>query len=531
MTDEPRASLELLYTVGRDLTSDLDIHTVLERVLASSSKYVGAERASAIVLDEHQEPVEGAIIVHDRLVAHTLDQLRTILAQGLAGWVLRHREAALIPNTSLDDRWLRRPDDAAEKSGAKSALCVPVTTRDRVVGVLTLVHPIPNFFTQEHLALLRAIADQAAIAIFNARLYDSLQAAHRRYHELFEDSIDPVWITDFNGSVLEANRQSERMTGHLLGGLNTHAVSDLLALAPGWLDEQQQTLQSGDEVGLETQLFSHTGPAVPVEIHVRKVQTGSEPSLQWILRDLSERKALDALRDDLMAMIYHDLRSPLSNIVSSLDMLNMLLPPSDRDSLQAVLTIAARSAERMQRMINTLLDIYRLEAGQMVVNRRPIEVLPLVREAIDAVLPVIETKNQEMRIDVESNLPLLSGDVDMIRRVIINLLDNATKFTAYKGEVTALARRVGDEIEFSVQDNGPGIPPDALEQIFDKFARLQAERFPKGLGLGLAFCKLAVNAHGGRIWVESQVDAGSRFKFTLPIPSSGAAAGEITAPV
>lgn len=517
MTDVTRSSLELLFAISRELTTDLDLHTVLSRVLASSSKYVGAERASVIVLNEQQEPVEGAIIVHDRLVPHTVDQLRTTLEHGLAGWVMRNREGALIQNTSLDDRWLRRPDDAAEKSGAKSAICVPIITRDRAVGVLTIVHPVPDFFNEEHLALLQAIADQAGIAIYNAQLYDSLQGAHRRYHELFEDSIDPVWITDFNGSILEANRQSERMSGHEPNSLGTHTASDMLDLPPGWLDEHRPALEGGSEISQEAQLFSHHGSPVPVEVHIRKVDTGTVPTLQWILRDLSARKALDALRDDLMAMIYHDLRSPLSNIISSLDMLNMLMPAADRGTLQPVLTIAQRSSERMQRLISTLLDIYRLEAGQVVSGRYPVDVITLVHEAVDAVQPVVETKNQVLHIDVQPEIPQVLADVDMIRRVLINLLDNATKYNSYHGEISVIARTIGDEVEFSVKDNGPGIPPVALQQIFDKFTRLQVERAPKGLGLGLAFCKLAVNAHGGRIWAESRVNEGSHFIFTLPV--------------
>jgi signal transduction histidine kinase len=118
---------------------------------------------------------------------------------------------------------------------------------------------------------------------------------------------------------------------------------------------------------------------------------------------------------------------------------------------------------------------------------------------------------------VEKDLPALWIDADMIRRVIINLLDNATKFILFKGEIVISARRSGEMVEFAVSDNGPGIPPDKLDLIFDKFARLQVERFPKGLGLGLAFCKLAVRSHGGDIRVESAVNAGSRFIFTLPV--------------
>ncbi|WP_322506715.1 sensor histidine kinase, partial [Anaerolinea sp.] len=182
--------------------------------------------------------------------------------------------------------------------------------------------------------------------------------------------------------------------------------------------------------------------------------------------------------------------------------------------------IAIRSTGRMQRLINTLLDIYRLEAGQPITSRAMTEIAPLVYEAVDTILPVAENKGQQVDVQIEPNLPPLNIDADMIRRVLINLLDNATKYTLFKGKITLSVYRKGERVEFAVRDNGPGIPPDALEVIFDKFARLQSERFPKGIGLGLAFCRLAVRSHGGEIWVESKLNEGSCFTFALPIPQT-----------
>ena len=517
MSDYTRTTLELLYNISRELTSDLDLRTVLARVLTLSSKYVGAERASIVVLDG-KRPVDAAIIVDEQLKPHTIDQLAGILNQGLAGWVIRQKKAAMIADTSQDERWLQRPDDSASQTGAKSAICVPVIARDQLVGVLTIVHSTPNTFTLEHQALVQAIADQAGTAIYNARLYNSLQTAHRRYHELFDDSIDPIWITDQDGSVLEANRQAAHLTGRSEDEIRAHPVSELLDLETDWLQEHLPDLQGGRTAHSETTLHANTGALVPVEAYVRKVTMDSgDDVLQWILRDITERKALDSLRDDLMAMVYHDLRSPLSNIISSLEMMNMLLPPTADDNVRAILTIATRSSDRMQRLIATLLDIYRLEAGQPITNYQRVEVFPLVYEAIDAVQPVVENKGQVMKVEIEPDLPALWIDADMIRRVLINLLDNATKFTLFKGEIILSARRSENFVEFSVSDNGPGIPADKLELIFDKFARLQVDRIPKGLGLGLAFCKLAVRSHGGKIWVESQLNTGSRFNFALPV--------------
>jgi signal transduction histidine kinase len=174
----------------------------------------------------------------------------------------------------------------------------------------------------------------------------------------------------------------------------------------------------------------------------------------------------------------------------------------------------------MQRLINSLLDINRLEAGQPIANRRAVEVGPLLNEVLDNLQPITSTKRQLVHTELGDRLPKIWVDEDMIRRVLINLMENATKFTPMDGQITLGAEvddhENGQRVLFWVQDTGPGIPESAREAIFNKFTRLQAENFPKGLGLGLAFCKLAVEAHGGEIGVESQLGQGSRFHFTVP---------------
>ena len=180
MTDaETRASLELLYNVSRELASDLDLRTVLQRILFQSLKYVGGERGSIVVLDEHGKAMDSAIVFGREIHDHSTQQLRETTERGLAGWVIRTRQPVWVPDTSKDERWLRRPDDAANQSGAKAALCVPLLTREQLVGVLTLVHPVPGAYNQEHFSLMQTISDQAGIAVLNARLYAESQRQAR----------------------------------------------------------------------------------------------------------------------------------------------------------------------------------------------------------------------------------------------------------------------------------------------------------------------------------------------------------------
>jgi len=250
-------------------------------------------------------------------------------------------------------------------------------------------------------------------------------------------------------------------------------------------------------------------------VYARRVDFEESTSIQWILRDITERKDLDALRDDLTAMIYHDLRSPLANIISSLEMLSAIIPQTD--DTQAMLTIANNSAARIQRLVNSLLDINRLEAGQAIADQRWVDPLELIREAMRDVEPGVAGRRQNLVANLPSSLPQVWIDEDMIRRVLINLLENAIKFTPPEGRIEIGARADTDWIEVWISDNGPGIPASEHERIFDKFTRLRGKDKPGGLGVGLAFCRLAVNGHGGRIWVESEPQQGATFRFTLPL--------------
>jgi NtrC-family two-component system sensor histidine kinase KinB len=686
MSDADRTSLELLINVSRELALALDLPTVLDRVLVLSIQNIGATSGSIIVLDEKGQPTDSAFSMGGKTFDRSRLQLRLTFESGLAGWVARNRRAALLPDTSQDPRWFRRPDDEVGQTGPKAAVSVPIMRRESLVGVLTLVHPTPGFLSSDHLSLVQAIADQAGVAIVNARLYtesqrqvrvltavtesaavitatlqleevlnrileqtiralrvevaslalinpqsqdlvfmastdksersvlgtrvavgqglagwvaehgegvivpdayqdprfypevdrrlafrtsavacapihsdgqvigvlellnpldqafdpdallvlngicslagtairhaqlfDHLEAAHQRYRELFEEIIDPIVITDWQGKILEVNRQAE-IALNLDGDVpRMRPIQDYFCVEEEKLGAGFENLSSNATISYASVLKSGPGSETPVQVYARSVQIEGVSHLQWIFHDISERTKLDRLRDDLSSMIYHDLRSPLANIVSSLDVLSSQLDLPQGSSLQSLLNIAVRSTERIQRLTDSLLDINRLEAGQPVLNRRPTPPLLLANDTVDAVYPIARTKNIQVIIGVSADISDVLVDADMIRRVLVNLAENAVKFAPPGGKIYIGAKQDSQGVQFWVEDTGPGIPGDEKERIFDKFTRLTPEGGPRGLGLGLAFCRLAVTGHGGRIWVESQPGCGARFNFTLPV--------------
>jgi len=684
MPNDRTRALELLIHVSRELASALDLRAVLQRVLYESMQNVGGERGSIVVLDDKGKPIDATILFGQRFQEHTTQQLRDTVERGLAGWAVRNRKAALIPDTSKDARWLRRPDDSIDQSGAKSAICVPLLARERLVGVLTLVHSVPQAFGQEQLELMQAIADQAGIAVLNARLYaesqrqarvmtalaegaaainaslrldevlqrilnqtiqalqveavalaladaasgdlvfcaatgkkaknivgqrvpagqgiaawagregrgvvipvvskdkrfsevdrlsgiearaiavspiqsqgrvigileainplsgafdpdallvmtgigslagttiqnaqlfERLEAAHQRYHELFEDSVDPILISDWEGKIIEANRQAVALSGYEGEKLRGLSIDQLNEINWKKVGAEFKNLKTGETCRYESVLNKQSGASVPIEVHVRRVEFEEADALQWILRDITERKELDALREDLMAMIYHDLRSPLANIVSSLDILSGMIEPKEREAIQSVLNIATHSTARLQRMISSLLDINRLQSGQPIGAQQAVDAAMLIEDALKDVQPSTNSRKQALEVSLPPKLPKVWVDVDMMRRVLINLLENASKFTPGQGKIEIGAQEDGEGVQIWIQDNGPGISAADQERIFDMFSRLKGRSSPSGLGVGLAFCRLAVQAHDGRIWVESEPGRGARFLFSLP---------------
>lgn len=515
--DRTKASLELLLSISRQLVTSLDLGTVLDRVLMLSIDNVGAERGTLIVLDENQNPVNAAVIYNDIIHEYTIDQLKDTLTRGLAGWVLTHKQAVLVNDTSADERWVQRPDDAIDRSGAKSAICVPLMTRERLVGVLTMVNSSPGFFIEENLALLQAIADLAAMAIRNAQYYESIQIAHNRYYQLFEDSVYPILITSWTGTILEANRQASLSSGYSNEQLLSQSFLSLHTLGDEDSKQYMRILKKNQTVTYESELFTSSGEKIPIEVHAHKIEFQGVDSLQWILRDIREKKELDSLREDLSATIYHDLRAPLANIISSLDILERMLPMETTDSMRTIFEITNRSTDRMQRLISSLLDINRLENGQAITNRKTADISEIIQDAIEVILPSSQPKMQTITRNIQQPLSPVLVDVDMIRRVVINLMENAVKFTPINGTIEIGAGMREESLAIWVTDSGPGIPEEFKETIFQKFTRIKHDNAPKGVGLGLAFCRLAVTAHGGKIWVESDPGQGSRFIFTLPV--------------
>ena len=218
-------------------------------------------------------------------------------------------------------------------------------------------------------------------------------------------------------------------------------------------------------------------------------------------------------RDEVLAIVAHDLRNPLAAISMGAELLAG--PDLNADKRAHLAQVIGRTVQTARRLVRDLLDVARVESGQLSIERELIEVAPLLNEACELVQQAARERSVTVACEAAADLPRVDGDRDRLLQVLGNLLGNATKFTPRGGRVTVRARRYAQGIEFSVEDTGAGIPANDLPHVFDRFWRARpADR--KGLGLGLAIVKGIVDAHRGRIWAESELGMGSIFHVQIP---------------
>jgi signal transduction histidine kinase len=255
----------------------------------------------------------------------------------------------------------------------------------------------------------------------------------------------------------------------------------------------------------------------------RKASLRSENQLIRQLSDLQTEKQqlmeLEQLREDTIALIVHDLRHPISSLFGAIKLMEMVLPEAVLESNRQLLNIANLNCEHLHLMVDSLLDIARMEAGETQLKLTPINLSQLTAQVIDRTTISTAIENITIHATIPSDLPSIKVDQEKIDRVLSNLINNAIKYTPVGGEITVTAKQQEGEILVSIADPGPGVPPEDRERIFSRFTQGVGEiSRVGGFGLGLAFCRLAVETHGGRIWVESGKDGvGSQFNFTLPL--------------
>ena len=345
-------------------------------------------------------------------------------------------------------------------------------------------------------------------ALVDERTAD-LRDSEARLREFLEEAGDLVLQVDFDGRLRYANRAMRETLG-----LDSGEANLLELLAPGSREAGQallERLSRAESVSeFEATLVSRLGFHVPVAGSANaRIEHGRPAYARAILRDMTTRHELQRLQRDMTHMLVHDLRSPLSGVWGAFELLEHEAPEQ-----RELIAVGMRATRQVMSLTESLLELGQLETGGLPLARESVPLRPLAAQVCE-LLGAARPDQARLDNEVPDDLPPAWADPRLLRRVLQNLLDNALRFTPPQGRVRLRARADGPAaVRVEVSDTGPGVAPDVRERLFQKFARGDHGR--RGFGLGLAFCRLAVEAHGGRIGAESVPDQGATFWFTLP---------------
>ena len=352
----------------------------------------------------------------------------------------------------------------------------------------------------------------------------ALRESEEATRTLLESAPIGIVIVDDSGTIDMVSKKALVMFGYKQTDLVGEPIGILVPEMYKGVHAQQCMRYRSDPherpmgTGIDLSAQRKDGSTFPVEVNLGFIRTNKGLLTMSFIVDITERQQSETQREHLMRMMVHDLRSPLSSTLTSLEYLRAISSDVLVGDRLKLLEIAVNSADKMLKLVNAILDVNRLKSGAMPLVRNIVDLPDIASEVVDEVALLAGEKEIEILMDIPLTLPPIDVDPSLITRVIQNLVNNAIKFTPEKGSIHLKAWQEPDDVgklHMSVQDTGSGIPVEIRDRLFQEFVTgIQTGR---GSGLGLAFCKLALEAHGDRIWVESETGQGTTFTFTLPI--------------
>ena len=428
-------------------------------------------------------------------VASDLETMRRRLAGRMEALErLRHLSAQVVGATSL------------QRLTEVALALVPLLSRGRFLGLLALCWTERHQLDREQEALLGLAGNQIAGALEAALRLEEAERAAGEARAVFYAIADGVLLTDPFGRVTAMNRALEALTGWTETDARGRPYAEVLPIAT-------------DQVGGPADLVSRYGRRVPVAVSSAPIfdARGRVVGGVDVIRDVSREREIDEVKSALISTVSHELRTPLTLIHGFAELLVLRDMPVERQRSSAVEILDA--SRRLARLIDDLLSVSRMESGRLVLDPRPLDLASVV-ERILSPFRAMAAKHT-LRTKLPGSLPVVWGDPDKVEQILTNLVGNAIKYSPGGGEVLVTVDQDGDTVQVSVRDQGIGMSPRDMGQLFEKFYRVDREEVRRtgGTGLGLYITKRLVEMHGGRLWAESWPGVGSVFRFTLPTTS------------
>jgi len=498
---------DYLLEISRALTQELDLEKLLARILRIAIEML-AGQAGIIALKEDGWRVATA----HGIAAAFLSYLTPLLAE----------ENVRELNVSELNRMLKELTYTASM-GLLNGTALPLAAHGQVIGVIFIFRNYPDLFTPNDRILLQSFADQAAIAVFNARLYGQVSYEKQRLDALLDSAADGILILNADLTIERVNDAFERIYGKTHDELVNLSHDEVIrwardpegstlneAIANGWPLTPNATLY------VEGDLKRPLPPPVPIGVTYAPLLSndGRLRNVIVSIRDITHFRTADEIKSTFISIVSHELRTPVTLIKGYASTLRRDDAKWDKHTISDSLAVIEEEADRLSKMIDDLLDASRLQAGGLSLSRGDVS-LPRLAQRVAEKLTA-QSRQHTFATDFPENFPIILADETRIEQVLINLVSNALKY-APKGEVKIIGQVRPEQVILCVSDQGPGIEAKDLPHIFDRFYRsTNAVKQTKGAGLGLYLARAIIEAHGGRIWADPKPDSGARICFSLP---------------
>ncbi len=511
------SQVEAVHKVSLAITSHIALDNVLNQIAVQAVHWLNAD-ASGIFLKTKDDQLE-LVTVYDLPDSYLHGRLN--MGEGVAGQVALTQRSIYLENYGRD--WKSSPDFLLARETFGSIICVPLIYNESTIGVLIVIAGQQGrLFQRQDVQLLELLGSQAAVAIAHSRLFGEQQDLTRQV-ESARNQLETV-LTSTENAVIVVNRKLQLVFAN--PAANKLFTDSIVAIGDTLPRMLPKNIFPGDfRVALRE---LHHKQAYTYEIiisgktylcHVTAL--GQEQSTGWVavLNDVSQLKELDRLKSEMIRMASHDLKNPLQAAMANLELLQDDLVPIENAEVELSLNTINAQLGRMNKIINGVLDLERIKGGQLVTELCSAK--DVVREVVDDLQHQISQKQIHLIVDVVEKLPLFKADPDQFGQALVNILENAIKFTSNAGQISIHVTLENAHLRFAIADTGIGIPLELQANVFERFWRggqrgQKGAEYITGTGLGLSLVKTIVENHNGEVWLTSTPGTGTVFYVDIP---------------
>lgn len=504
---------DYLLEISRAITQELNLDKLLTRILDISAEML-AGQAGLIALRSER----GGWMV---AASHGIPPAFLRYLDPLLAAVPDHEDPARFELPEIN-RLLQNLTRMASL-GLLTGVGLPMIVRKQVIGVVFIFRNYKGIFSANDRALLESFADQAAIAVQNAQLYTQVSREKQRMDALLDSAADGILIIGADHTIERCNPAFARMIGRSMDSIRKRSHEEVIR----WKRKDGLTLEQAEAGGwpltpnatlyIEGDLQREDGLPLPVGITYAPLVNpeGNLVNIIATIRDITRFREAEELKSTFISVISHELKTPVALIKGYVSTLRRDDASWDRKVVQDSLEVIEEEADRLTELIENLLDASRLQAGGLVLSTTDVALNKIAERIAERFRT--QSSLHTIGVDFPPDFPVVLADEERISQVISNLISNAIKYSPEGGEVRISGQVLPDHVIVCVSDQGPGIAPDDIPHVFDRFYRSSiAVRTTKGAGLGLYLARAVIEVHGGRIWVDPKPGDGTRVCFSIP---------------